>query len=143
MKVNIYTDGGSRNNPGPAAAGAFIQEFDTECKQYLGVATNNEAEYQAIILGLSQLKRLVGKNKTKQTSVVVYMDSQLAVEQLNRNYKLKSDKVIPLFVQVHNICVEYQSVEFVYIPREKNKKADALVNQCLDENARNRSQASL
>ena len=135
MKINIYTDGGSRNNPGPAAAGAFIESFDKEYEKYLGVATNNEAEYAAVVLGLSKLKQLVGKNKTKQTSVVVYMDSQLAVQQLNREYKLKSEKIIPLFVQVHNLCVEYQSVEFVYIPREKNKKADAIVNRCLDNNS--------
>ena len=134
MKVNIYTDGGSRNNPGPAAAGAFIESFNEEYDQYLGVATSNEAEYQAVILGLSKLKQLVGKSKTKQTSVVVYMDSQLAVQQLNRQYKLKSEKIIPLFIQVHNLCVEYQSVEFVHIPREKNKKADAIVNRCLDNN---------
>ena len=134
MKINLYTDGGSRGNPGPAAAGAFIESFNEEFSEYLGVATNNEAEYQAVVLGLSKLKSLVGKSKTKETSVVVYMDSQLAVQQLNRQYKLKSDKVIPLFVKVHNLCVEYKSVEFVYIPREKNKKADAAVNKCLDAN---------
>lgn len=134
MKVSIYTDGGSRNNPGPAAAGAFIESFDKEYEEYLGVATNNEAEYQAVVLGLSKLKQLVGKSKTKDTGVVVYMDSQLAVQQLNREYKIKSEKIIPLFVKIHNLCVEYKSVEFVYIPREKNKKADALVNRCLDNN---------
>lgn len=128
----MYTDGGSRGNPGPAAAGAFIKEYNKECSKYLGVATNNEAEYEAPILGLRELKKCVGKDKIKNVEVTIYMDSLLAVQQLNRSYKLKSEHIISLFITLHNLCTEYKAVEFIHIVREKNKKADALVNKCLD-----------
>ena len=132
--INIYTDGGSRGNPGPAASGAFIESLDKGYERYLGETTNNVAEYDAVGVGLSKLKHLIGKDKTKQTSVEVFMDSQLAVKQLSREYKIQSENIIPLFIKIHNLCVEYGKVTFTYIPREKNKKADSLVNKCLDEN---------
>lgn len=130
----IYTDGGARGNPGPAASGVVIFDENNkllgEYSEYLGETTNNQAEYQAIILALKKAREL-GGNRIKINS-----DSELIVNQLNRKYKVKDAGLSKLFVQVWNLVQGFSSVEYQHIPREKNKLADAQVNKCLDENQR-------
>lgn len=130
----MYADGGSRGNPGPAASGAVIKALEDgvegeilgEAMKYLGVATNNQAEYTAIIIGLEKAIELGAKE------VDVRLDSQLAVKQLNGEYRVKDQKLAKLFVQVKNLLHEFDKVVFSHVYREKNKEADALVNKCLD-----------
>ena len=133
-KIKIHTDGGARNNPGPAALGVVIGlPISKNYSSYLGKKTNNEAEYEAVIFALKKLKALVGKNKTKDLEVEVFMDSQLAVRQLSYEYKIESPNIVPLFIKIHNLRLSYKEVIFTHIPREKNKDADKLVNMELDK----------
>lgn len=126
----IYADGGSRGNPGPAASGFVVQ--GKRYGEFLGTKTNNFAEYTAIILGLKKLKSILGAARAKQTRVEVRADSQLAVRQLMRQYKVEHPDIVPLFVQVLNAMMDFASVTFVHIPREQNVQADAAVNEVLD-----------
>lgn len=134
MRVRIYTDGGSRGNPGPAGSGAVIKELhgDKEgeilarVSRYLGKDTNNQAEYTAIIIGLERA-RTIGA-----TEVDMVMDSELAVKQLNGIYKVKNPEIAKRFVEVHNLIQDFRKVTFRHVRREYNKEADALVNECID-----------
>lgn len=136
-KLIIYTDGGSRGNPGPAAFGYVIKDAEgTMLKRQggaIGKATNNEAEYQAVIAALKKTKQMLGKEKLKQTRIEVRMDSQLAVEQLSGRYKIENEKLQPLFMEIWNLRVELGgNISFVHISREQNKEADRMVNEALD-----------
>jgi ribonuclease HI len=136
MAIEVHTDGGSRGNPGPAAAGVVIgAPFNKSYGKFMGRATNNEAEYEAVIVALEKLKALVGKSKTKSTDVKVYMDSKLAVEQLSGRYKIQSPNIIPRFIKIHNLKVDFESVSFHHVPREQNKGADRAVNEELDKHS--------
>ncbi len=136
-KIIIFTDGASRGNPGPAALGAVIcNEKEEVIKKYfqaIGRATNNEAEYQAVIFALKKIKLLFGKNKAKKLSVLVKSDSELLVSQLIGKYKIKEENIKNLFIQVWNLKTELGKVDFQSIPREQNKGADGLANQALNE----------
>lgn len=112
-KVILYTDGGSRGNPGPAALGVYLETFNTGFGEFLGVKTNNEAEYAAIVAGLKKVKALLGKVKAKKTAVECRMDSELACKQLNHIYKIENEKLQPLFFQVWNLSLDFASVAFV------------------------------
>jgi ribonuclease HI len=129
--LTIFTDGGARNNPGPAAIGVVIG--DKEYGEYLGETTNNVAEYQAVIFALKKVRHLLGKEKLKNTKVIVNLDSELVASQLNGKYKILEPDLQPLFVEVWNLKFDFPHLEFHHIPREKNKKADKLVNQALDK----------
>ena len=136
-KILIYTDGGSRGNPGPAAFGYVIKDAEGNAlKRYgeaIGKATNNEAEYQAVIAALKKAKQMLGKEKLKHTPVEVRMDSELAVRQLSGAYKIENEKLQPLFMEIWNLRVELGgNISFVHVPREENKEADRLVNEALD-----------
>jgi ribonuclease HI len=131
-KIIMYTDGGSRNNPGPAAVGVWIETLDKKYGEYIGEKTNNEAEYEALIFGLKKLKILLGKNKTRAHEINCYLDSELVVKQLSHEYKLSEEHIQKLFIQVWNLMLDFGRVTFDHIPREKNKIADALVNEALD-----------
>ena len=134
-KIIVYTDGGSRRNPGPAAIGVVIyglKDKKIEYAEYLGKATNNEAEYQAVIFALKKVKALVGKKKIKDLSVEVRADSKLLVEQMNGRYKILHENIQPLFLTLWNLKIDFGEVSFVAIPRTKNKEADSLVNKALD-----------
>ncbi|MDP3957655.1 MAG: RNase H family protein, partial [bacterium] len=87
-KIIMYSDGGSRGNPGPAALGVFIETLDKSYGEYLGEKTNNEAEYAAIIFGLRKIKALIGKAKAKKAVIECRMDSELACKHLNHEYKI-------------------------------------------------------
>lgn len=136
-KIIIYTDGGSRGNPGPAAAGVVIcNDKDQASKKYsefLGEnLTNNQAEYMAVIFALKKTKALFGKKKVKKMEVFLKSDSELLVSQLNGEYKILDDKIKPLFIDVWNLKLDFGKVEFSHIKREKNKEADLLANKALD-----------
>lgn len=136
-RIVIYTDGGSRGNPGPAAFGFVIKDArGTILKQHgeaIGAATNNEAEYRAIIAGLKKAKQMFGAEKLKQMGAEVRMDSQLASEQLSGRYKIENENLRSLFMQIWNLRVELGGhISFVHIPREKNTEADRMVNDALD-----------
>jgi len=136
MKYIIYTDGGSRGNPGPAGVGFVVcNEKGEVLKKYgeaIGQATNNEAEYQALILALKKIKALFGKDKMKTAQIEVRMDSELIINQLSHKYKIEDAKLQSLFLQVWNLLIDFGGYNFVAIAREQNSEADKLVNQALD-----------
>jgi len=140
MKIVIYTDGGSRGNPGPAAIGVIIcNEKGEPIKKYnenIGQATNNEAEYQAIIFALKKIKALFGKKKVKSMEIEVRTDSELISQQLNHQYKIEEKNLQHLFLKVWNLMLDFGKVNFKYISREENKEADKLVNEALDSQKR-------
>lgn len=135
-KIVMYTDGGSRNNPGPAGIGVYIETLHKQFGHYIGERTNNEAEYEAVVFGLKKIKQLVGKDKLKNLEVEAFLDSELVERQLNHIYKIKEENIQKLFIEVWNLMLDFGSVKFNHIPREKNKIADKLVNQALDEKER-------
>jgi ribonuclease HI len=127
--LEIYTDGGARGNPGPAGIGVAIWDGNNlvgTYSKYIGEATNNQAEYQAVIFGLEQAKRLRGHD------LDFYLDSELVVSQLNRAFKIKDQLLGSLFVKAWNLMVGFKSVRFHHVPREQNRGADMLVNKAID-----------
>lgn len=139
-KIIVYTDGGSRGNPGLAGAGVVITggegKIIKEYSKFLGIKTNNEAEYEAVIFALQKLKALFGKEKMSQTEIEFKMDSQLAVRQLNGEYKIETQTLFPLFIKVWNLKMDFGPISFTKIPREQNKEADALANRAMDEESK-------
>ncbi len=135
-KIIIYTDGGARGNPGPAAIGVVIKDASGRTiKGYgeaIGEATNNEAEYRAVISALAKTKALLGKEKTKKISVEVNADSEFVVRQLNGEYKIEEERLFPFFIKIWNLKMDFGKISFSHVPREKNKEADRLVNEALD-----------
>ncbi len=129
-EYTIYIDGASRNNPGPAALGVVIEkgkgEVVDEYAEHIGETTNNVAEYTALIRGLERAKRLGAKE------VQVYSDSQLMVRQLNGQYRVKAPTLRGLFIAAQALAGSFRSFRIEHIRREKNKRADALANQALD-----------
>src|SRR3989338_9808759 len=134
-KIVMYSDGGSRGNPGPAALGVHIETLNKRYGEYLGVKTNNEAEYAAIVFGLKKIKALVGKAKAKKAHIECRMDSELACKQLNHEYKIENGKLQPLFLEVWNLMLDFAHVKFVHVRRELNTVADACVNRAMDRAA--------
>ena len=128
---SLYTDGGSRGNPGYAAIGYLCFDENKKLvfkgKEFIGVATNNFAEYTALIKGLK-----ICINRGVQ-NLSCFMDSELVVKQLSREYKVKNENIKPLFDQVLNLVKQFSNIGFNYIPRKENKEADKLVNEALDE----------
>ena len=131
MHVHIYTDGGARGNPGPAASGAVVKDLEgnllANVMKYLGKTTNNQAEYTAIVIGLERAVKLGA------TQVSLFMDSELATKQLKGEYRVKDPEIAKRFLEVKNLLHKFDRVTFTHVRREKNKEADALVNMCLDE----------
>ncbi len=134
----MYSDGGSRGNPGPSALGVYIETLHKRFGEFLGTKTNNEAEYMAIAAGLKKIKVLVGKAEAKKTVVECRMDSELCCKQLNHQYKIENERLQPLFFQVWNLSLDFKSVHFVHVYREKNIEADAEANKALDAAAAER-----
>jgi len=138
-KIYINTDGGSRGNPGPAAVGVVFFNAEGEVihehKECIGRGTNNEAEYQAIIKALEILtkSKWFAENNIAEKEVICRLDSQLVVEQINGNYKIKQDHLKLFIAQIRQMIAQMQlNISFIHIPREENKLADKLVNQALD-----------
>lgn len=130
--IILYTDGGSRGNPGPSALGVFIETLDKRYGEFLGEKTNNEAEYAAIVSALKKVKSLIGKERAKKAAIEVRMDSELACKQLNHVYKIENVKLQPLFLDVWNLVLDFGRVTFVHVPREQNTEADAEANKAMD-----------
>jgi len=132
--ITIYTDGGSRGNPGPAGAGAAIYNGDTEIgtvSKFLGIRTNNWAEYEALILALETTHRLLGGPIT--TKVTVKMDSELIIKQMKGEYKVKNPDMKVKHQRVKELVLEsFPKIEFVHVRREYNKRADELANDAMD-----------
>ena len=137
-KYILYTDGGARGNPGPAAAGVVI--YNAKLKlidkfaHYLGVATNNQAEYQALILGLGRIQKLIGDtHKIAETQVEVFLDSELIVKQLSGEYRVKNKDLKPLVAKAKDLAAQFAKVSFKHILRDRNTLADKLLNLELDK----------
>lgn len=137
LVFKVYTDGGARGNPGPAAVGVVIEGGGINKKygEYIGEATNNEAEYQASIIALKKLKQLVGRDKTSLATVEFCVDSELLAKQLNGEYKVKEKNLQNLFMELWNLKLDFGRVTFNHVFRGKNKEADQLVNEALDREA--------
>ena len=130
--IKLYADGGSRGNPGPSASGYVLMDENEKILEdrgvYLGVTTNNQAEYTALKLGLTAaLKR-------RASEVEVYMDSLLVVNQMNGSFKVRNRDLWPIHVEIGELATKFKRVTYQHIPRELNKLADAAVNRALDEN---------
>jgi len=127
--AELFTDGGARGNPGPAGIGAALYQAGKEVafvSHYIGETTNNDAEYQALIAGLEcALKEGV-------FNLVCYLDSLLIVEQLNGRYKVKQEHLQQRFREVMRLVDKFKHISFNHIPREKNTRADQLVNMAID-----------
>lgn len=136
-KLEVYTDGGARNNPGPAGIGIVIG--DKEYAEYIGETTNNVAEYKAVIFALKKIRHLLGKTKLKNTEVIINLDSELVVSQLNGKYKILENELQSFFMEIWNLKFDFPRLKFNYIPREKNKKADYLANQAIDREVHSQS----
>jgi ribonuclease HI len=129
----IYSDGGSRGNPGPAAIGAVVLDPSTDpptvlatVSERIGVATNNVAEYSALVAGLEAARKFPARR------VRVRADSQLLIRQLEGRYKVKTAHLRPLLDEARALLAEYDEVELAHVRRELNTDADALVNAALD-----------
>lgn len=143
--AELYTDGGARGNPGPAGIGIVLKlktqnataargggappkaVAKRKTKKYIGEATNNQAEYRALIAGL-ELAKAEGVEELK-----VFMDSELIVKQMRGEYRVKNPDLKPLFASALALTNKFTSVSFHHIPREKNKAADKLVNEAIDQ----------
>lgn len=128
--VHLFTDGGARGNPGPAAAGWLIKKPSGEILKkggrFLGRATNNEAEYRALLDGLREVKKFA------PIETACFLDSKLVVEQLKGNYKTKEPRLKELLFKVKSREPELGAVSYTHIDRAQNKEADGIVNQILD-----------
>ena len=130
--LHLFTDGGSRGNPGQAAIGIVIEdpsrgEVIREHYERIGIETNNVAEYRALIEGLKIAKRL------HPNVLQCHLDSELIVKQVSGEYKVKMPTLRPLFDEIQELSSHFARISFVHIPRADNYKADALVNKALDE----------
>lgn len=133
--IKIYCDGGARGNPGPGAAAFVATNQDGKVIDksgvFLGVTTNNQAEYNGVLLAFSFLKNL----KEEPKKVNFFLDSELITNQLAGRYKIKDKKLQMLAVRIKNIEKELGAkINYTHIPRSQNKLADLMVNKTLDEN---------
>lgn len=130
QKTIIYTDGGSRGNPGPSAIGVVIGS--RKYHEKIGDTTNNVAEYKAALFALKKLVLLAGKKGAQELEVELRTDSELMAKQINGQYKIKDSELQPLFMEIWNLKQDFKNVSFVQVAREKNTEADKLVNEALD-----------
>ena len=134
MKLITYTDGGSRGNPGPAAIGVVVKNAATHENlsafgRYIGHTTNNQAEYQALVAAMETALT------HGATEVHCFLDSELIVKQMNREYRVRDVALQPHFLKIWNKAATLKKCTFTHVRREKNTEADALVNQALDARA--------
>lgn len=131
MKAILKTDGGSRGNPGEGASAALLFNTNNELIDfngaYLANTTNNNAEYQALVIGLKMAL------KAGVSELACYLDSELIVKQLNGEYKIKDQNIKNIKIQIDNLLPGFSLITFTHIPREENRLADKLVNLILDE----------
>ncbi len=136
----LFADGGSRGNPGPAACGAVLfdehGEVVREIGEYVGIATNNVAEWRGVVAGLAAALN------EGITEISVRLDSELVVRQLTGVYRVKHPDLIPLHRKARELLAKFVAVDIAHVRREKNKEADAVVNRVLDEIAQAKRQNS-
>ena len=134
-KLIIYSDGGARGNPGPAAIGAVIYDSSMNelqrISKRIGSTTNNQAEYKALLAGLEAALSFGGEE------VTCYLDSELVVKQLLGKYKVREESLREPMMLVLRLKNKFKNADFVHVKREKNKLADQLVNEALDEQEAN------
>ncbi|HET7467287.1 MAG TPA: ribonuclease HI family protein [Candidatus Dormibacteraeota bacterium] len=132
--LRLRTDGASRGNPGPAAAGIVIEDEDgmklKAMHRWLGTMTNNEAEYHALIDGLKAVE------PWKPDELEVCLDSKLVVEQLNGGYRVREARLQELNARAKKLLASFPDVKVKHVEREQNKRADYLANQALDEHGK-------
>ncbi len=130
-EITIFTDGGSRGNPGQSASGFVLFDQNNEIiekgGEYLGITTNNQAEYQAVKLALERAKTY------QPRKINFFIDSELVVKQMNGQYRIKNRDLWPIHSDIKRLMVGFESVTFSHVRREHNKLADAEVNRILDE----------
>src|SRR5262245_31614350 len=129
MVWTLYSDGASRGNPGPAGAGAYLitpEGAEIKLTLYLGIKTNNQAEYEALLLGLRELVQRGAKK------VNIRADSEFMIRQLLGEYRVKNEGIKPLFEAAKNLLESFDSVDLKHIPREENTIADELSNIAID-----------
>lgn len=131
LRLYVYSDGASRGNPGPSAAAFMLVDEDgrmlKEGSKYLGVRTNNQAEYMALLLALQCASRMT------ENEVVCYMDSELVVKQLNREYKVRNSKLKTLWLEIQELEQMFEKVSFSQVPRTNRfiQRVDRLANEAL------------
>jgi ribonuclease HI len=129
-KLILETDGAARGNPGLAGAGVIIKDERGHCIEsfgrFLGITTNNQAEYRALIEGLQAAAR------HQPESLTVRLDSELVVRQMNGQYRVKHPELLPLYAQAIEIMATLPNVTFVHVPRERNPGADRIANVAID-----------
>ena len=132
--ASLYTDGASRGNPGPAGAGVLLLDEKGrpifELNRFLGKATNNEAEYQALIAGLEAAEKL------ELSRLRIFLDSELIVKQLHGEYRVRNPRLQPLFDEVASRLQRLSSYAIMHVPRERNQAADRLANEAVDRGLR-------
>lgn len=133
MKLTIFTDGGARGNPGPAGIGVVIYNehgrIIGKYKEFIGQATNNVAEYKALILAMEK-----AANESLNAELEINMDSELIVRQMNGQYKIKEPALKDLALSVFKLTRKFKQISFRHVSREKNQLADKLVNEAIDSN---------
>ncbi len=128
-RATLYTDGGARGNPGPAAVGFVLTGIGSApvmYKEYIGKATNNQAEYRALVAGIQRA------NREGVQDLVCYLDSELVVKQVRGEYRVKNEDLKILLGEIKKLLSAFRSITFEHIPRSKNSAADKLVNEALD-----------
>ncbi len=128
--LEVYIDGASRGNPGPSGIGYIMYRAGKPVKKisrFIGMATNNVAEYSALIAALEEARRM------KADSLTVKSDSQLLCRQLDRKYKVRNESIASLFVRAHNLLADFTKVSVVNVPREQNKEADKLAGDAVKD----------
>ena len=131
MTYQVFTDGGSRGNPGPGACAYVLKDaagnLRDKCGKYLGIVTNNQAEYAGILAGL------VAAKKGGVEDLACFLDSELVVKQVNGVYKIKDPILKTKTLEVFRLIQEFKKVTFPHVRREYNKEADQLVTETLDK----------
>lgn len=130
-RATLFTDGGARGNPGPAAIGFVLTGIGSTpilYKEYIGTGTNNQAEYRALLAGVTRAK------KEGVEDLMCYLDSELVVKQVRGEYRVKNEELKSLLIEIKGILPVFKSVTFQHVPRSKNAIADKLVNEALDAN---------
>lgn len=130
----VYTDGAARGNPGPAGAGWVVCDAAGtplfQNKKFLGERTNNQAEYQALLLALAELRETV---PPAESVLKIFLDSELVVRQLKGEYKVKNEGLKPLFRETVLTLSRFSGYSIQHIPREQNRRADQLANEAMDD----------
>ena len=135
--VEVYIDGASRSNPGHAGIGVYVRITDesgsittAEYGRYIGEATNNEAEYKALLSALSELA--TWSKYPKEASITIYSDSALVVNQVNYRWQIRDIKLRPLCLVARKLLLDFDNLKLIHIPREENTKADKLANEAIN-----------